>query len=184
MRTFFTASRARLRRQAGPCPAGSQGRTRKSPGGIASRSKGTGQARAGSRHGDAPNPGRQPAAPYGRRPTGRGAASGRHPRTRGQPVPAPTRHRWPRVHDLTGPPSPRRAFCRRTKIAVKGAPGGRVLGASLRCAPGRPLTVIFHGKIRRQSGGRTGLDSPRHVQGMAPPQVPARVLVCGGELRR
>ena len=51
------------------------------------------------RTGDAPSPGRQHGAPYGRKPTGRGAAAGRLPRSRRQagtgsnapPVTAPTR---------------------------------------------------------------------------------------------
>jgi len=39
---------------------------------------------------------------------------------------------------------------------LKGAPKG-ASPAAMAQAP--PLTLIFHGKIRRQSGGRTGLDS-------------------------
>jgi hypothetical protein len=61
-----------------------------------------------------------------------------------------------RRRKLTGPSSSRRAFSRRAKITVKGTPKG-ASPAAMAQAP--PLTLIFHGKIRRQSGGRTGLDS-------------------------
>ena len=114
------------------------------------------RADQGGQQGDAPTPARQPAAPYGREPTGRGAAAGRlppHPQAAGTrsnapPVTAPARP--------DRPPSPRRAFCRRAKITVKGAPKG-ASPAAMAQAP--PQTLIFHGKIRRQSEGRTELDS-------------------------
>jgi hypothetical protein len=46
---------------------------------------------------------------------------------------------------LTGPPSPRRAFCRPAKITVKGAPEG-ASPAAMAQAP--PLTLIF---VRREA---------------------------------
>jgi hypothetical protein len=104
---------------------------------------------------DALTPGRQPAAPYGRKPTGRGAAAGRH---RPHPQAAGTRSNAPTVTAparLTGSLSPRRAFCRRAKITVKGAPTG-TSPAAMAQAP--PLTLIFHGEVRRQSEGRAHLD--------------------------
>jgi hypothetical protein len=74
-------------RQAGPGPAEVACRDAEvSPRGSASWSRDNHQSRAGEQ-GDAPTPGRQHAAPYGRKPTGRGAAAGRLPRTRMQPVP-------------------------------------------------------------------------------------------------
>jgi hypothetical protein len=58
-----------------PGRSGVQGRGNQ-PRGIASWSRGrTRQSRTG-RQGDAPTPGRQHAAPYGQKPTGRGAAAG------------------------------------------------------------------------------------------------------------
>jgi hypothetical protein len=101
--------------------------------------------------GDSPTPGRQPAAPYGREPTGRGAAAGRMP-----PLPqagSPLRNaaavtapaRTGRVvllaagHSLAAQRSPSRAL---TTLASFG----------WRYAP--LLTVIFRGKTRHLSGGR------------------------------
>ena len=56
----------------------------------------------------------------------------------------------------------RRASCRRAKITVKGAPKG-TSPAAMAQAP--PLTLIFHGKIRRLLGGRTlNEDSSAHRQ--------------------
>jgi hypothetical protein len=64
--------------QAGPKPGrvacGGRGSHRR--GSRAGANQGTARSRAG-RRGDWPAPGRQPAAPYGRKPTGRGAAAGR-----------------------------------------------------------------------------------------------------------
>src|ERR1017187_9875001 len=49
-------------------------------------------------------------------------------RTRGQPVPAATHPRCPRPRELAGPSSSRRAFSRRAKITVMGAPKGASFG--------------------------------------------------------
>jgi hypothetical protein len=90
--TFSTASRARLRRaRPGRARPKSRARTRKSEAGIASWSGGEPPEPGGQRR-DAPTPGRQPAAPYGREPTGRGGAAGRQPR------PPRRRYRLQRAH--------------------------------------------------------------------------------------
>jgi hypothetical protein len=109
-------------RQAGPGPAEIVCRDAEvSPGEFAIWSE-SAPAQPGGQQGSRPPPGRQPAAPYGRKPTGRGAASRRQPprpqvagiRSNAHPVTVPAQ--------LTGPPSPRRAFCRPRQIP---APVGR-----------------------------------------------------------
>jgi hypothetical protein len=105
-------------------------------------------ARAGSR-GDAPTPGRQPAAPYGREPTGRGAATGRLPRSRRQAVPRSNAPRGDRAcKNGPGPSSSRRAFCRRAKITVKSARCARVLRMALRATPDCDLARQDPGKYQ------------------------------------
>jgi len=61
------------------------------------REWGEGPARPGELGGSSghlPSPGRRKAAPYGRKPTGRGTAAGQPPRTRSRAVPAVTPPRW------------------------------------------------------------------------------------------
>jgi len=86
------------------------------------------------------------AAPYGRKPTGRGTAA-----RSGSPAPAagrisPVRRCGDRAHArLTGPSDSRRASCRRER-----SPSRARLPARPR-KRGRPLTLIFPGKTRHLS---------------------------------
>jgi len=90
--------------------------------------------------GDAPTPGRQPAAPYGRKPTGRGAAAGWLP-----PLPAGGQS-LRNAPTMTAPA--------RTGRAVLLAPGApiaveavTVTGRDAAHRPGRPLQRQGHPKI-------------------------------------
>jgi len=137
--TFSTPSRARFRRTRRPAPAGSE--------------QGRGSPERGKR-GRAGVP-----AVSGIGETGVLAAGGRQPgplpqaRLAHRRGPLPRRHApsvVPRLQEQPGcPPAP--GILSPRKLPVKGAP----TGASLRFAPGRPLTASFPGKDRRLSG-RTG----------------------------
>jgi hypothetical protein len=156
VRTFFTIySRARLRR-AGPSGPGralaiGPSITR----GVREQSGGTAPSAAGGGVSPlwggslAPRLQRRSAPARGPLPPRRYPASdGGGPRRYAPLMTEPAR--------AAEPSSSRRASCRRAKITLKGAPKD-ASPAAIAQAP--PLTLIFHGKIRRLSGGRKIIDS-------------------------
>jgi hypothetical protein len=160
--TFSTASRARLRRaKPGRARPDRMQRTRKSSKGIASWRESGDCQKPGGMAGDSPARGRQPAAPYGRKPTGRGAAAGRLsplPQA-GSPVRnAPT---MTAPAELAGLPISRRSCSRRERSQPRriGRLAGRLSVRGLEAAsppaltqcaahcPGWPLQRQGHPKI-------------------------------------
>jgi hypothetical protein len=163
--TFCTASRARLRRaRQGQARPMSGARTAEVTRRIAS-SSGTRQARAGA--GDAPTPGRHPAAPYGRKPTGRGAASGRLPP---HPQAAGTRSNAPPVTAAARPdraalPAP--GILSPWKDHRQERAQGRVA-----CGDGASAnldTDLSTGRSGASRKGRAGLDSASSLAGSSAP---------------
>jgi hypothetical protein len=146
MSNFCTSSRARLRRarpgRARPKPRAG---TRKSAEGNRELERREPPAPGGGA-GDSPTPGRLPPHPQ---------AAGT--RSNAPPVTAPTQ--------LTGPPSPRRAFCRRAKITVKSARYARVLRMALRATPDCDLPRQDPVAIRRTDLSRLRQPSARWLQG-------------------
>jgi hypothetical protein len=121
VRTSSTTSRARLR-CARPCRArpGRARTRRRQAKSQPERGKSTGTAWRW-RRGTSLHRGVSMPRPMGGSPPGAALPPVGCPRTRRQPVADSNAPPVPRLQDDPGPFSPRRAFCRRAKIAVKGA---------------------------------------------------------------
>ena len=105
--------------------------TRKSSKGIASWRESRACQKPGGMAGDSPAPGRQPAAPYGRKPTGRGTAAGRlspHPQAASPFRNAPT---MTAPAELTGLTCLRRACSRHERSQPGDRPGRAAVRARI-----------------------------------------------------